>query len=107
MKSGMTNERLTRAGFFERSPSYESIQSACIGRAVYRTVRTVKIDWSHVYVRQQAKGEGASHPNAIHQLRIAVAEEAASVIAARVQAVDVQYRLCQPFTAPLVMPSTK
>lgn len=65
------------------------------------------LDWSHVYVSQQAKGEGASHPNAIHQLRIAVAEEAASVIAARVQAVDVQYRLCQPFTAPLVMPATK
>ena len=39
---GITNERLTRAGFFERSPAYESIQTACIGRAVYRTVRTVR-----------------------------------------------------------------
>ena len=39
---GITNERLTRAGFFELSPAYESIQSACIGRAVYRTVRTVR-----------------------------------------------------------------
>lgn len=37
----ITNERLTRAGFFELSPAYESIQSACIGRAVYRTVRMV------------------------------------------------------------------
>lgn len=32
----ITNERLTRAGL------YESIQSACIGRAVYRTVRMVR-----------------------------------------------------------------
>lgn len=39
---GITNERLTRVGFFELSPAYESIQSACIGRAVYRTVRTVR-----------------------------------------------------------------
>ncbi len=39
---GITNERLIRAGFFELSPAYESIQSACIGRAVYRTVRTVR-----------------------------------------------------------------
>lgn len=39
---GITKERLTRAGFFELSPAYESIQSACIGRAVYRTVRTVR-----------------------------------------------------------------
>ena len=39
---GITDERLTRAGFFELSPAYESIQSACIGRAVYRTVRTVR-----------------------------------------------------------------
>lgn len=39
---GITNERLTRAGFFELSPAYESIQTACIGRAVYRTVRTVQ-----------------------------------------------------------------
>ena len=34
---GITNERLIRAGFFELSPAYESIQTACIGRAVYRT----------------------------------------------------------------------
>ena len=38
----ITNERLARAGYFELSPAYESIQSACIGRAVYRTVRTVQ-----------------------------------------------------------------
>lgn len=38
----ITNERLVRAGFFELSPAYESIQSACLGRAVYRTVRTVR-----------------------------------------------------------------
>ena len=42
VKRGITNERLTRAGFFELSPAYESIQSACTGRAVYRTVRTVR-----------------------------------------------------------------
>ena len=39
---GITNERLIRAGFFELSPAYESIQTACIGCAVYRTVRTVR-----------------------------------------------------------------
>lgn len=39
---GITKERLTRVGFFELSPAYESIQTACIGRAVYRTVRTVR-----------------------------------------------------------------
>ena len=42
VKRGITNERLACAGFFERSPAYESIHSACIGRAVYRTVRTVR-----------------------------------------------------------------
>ena len=42
VKRGITNERLARAGFYELSPAYESIQSACIGRAVYRTVRTVR-----------------------------------------------------------------
>jgi len=42
VKRAMTNERLARAGYFELSPAYESIQSACIGRAVYRTVRTVR-----------------------------------------------------------------
>lgn len=41
-KRGIINERLVRAGFFERSPAYEPIQSACIGRAMYRTVRTVR-----------------------------------------------------------------
>ena len=42
VKRAITKERLTRAGYFELSPAYESIQSACIGRAVYRTVRTVR-----------------------------------------------------------------
>ena len=38
----ISNERLTSAGFFDLSLAYESIQSDCIGRAVYRTVRTVR-----------------------------------------------------------------
>lgn len=38
----MSNERLVRAGYYELSSAYESIHSACIGRAVYRTVRTVR-----------------------------------------------------------------
>ena len=42
VKRALTNERLIRAGFFELSPAYESIQTACIGRAVYRTVCTVR-----------------------------------------------------------------
>ena len=42
VERAITNERLIRAGYFELSPAYESIQSACIGRAVYRTVRTVR-----------------------------------------------------------------
>ncbi len=42
VKRAITNERLVHAGYFELSPAYESIQSACIGRAVYRTVRTVR-----------------------------------------------------------------
>lgn len=42
VKRAINNERLVRAGFFELSPAYESIQSACLGRAVYRTVRTVR-----------------------------------------------------------------
>ena len=42
VKRAITNERFTRAGFFELSPAYESIWSACIGHAVYRTVRTVR-----------------------------------------------------------------
>ncbi len=42
VKRGITNEKLIRAGFFELSPAYESIQSACTGRAVYRTVRMVR-----------------------------------------------------------------
>ena len=42
MKRAMTNERLASAGFFDLSLAYESIQSDCVGRAVYRTVRTVR-----------------------------------------------------------------
>lgn len=42
VKRGITNENLIRAGYFELSTAYEAIQSACIGRAVYRTVRTVR-----------------------------------------------------------------
>ena len=42
VKRGITNERLTRAGFFELSPAYEAIRSACTGCAVYRTARTVR-----------------------------------------------------------------
>lgn len=42
VKRGITNESLIRAGYFELSTAYEAIQSACIGRAVYRTVRTVR-----------------------------------------------------------------
>ena len=38
----ISNERLASAGFFDLSLAYESIQSDCIGRAVYRTVRTVR-----------------------------------------------------------------
>lgn len=36
------NERLTRERLFELSSTCESIRSACIGRAVCRTVRTVR-----------------------------------------------------------------
>lgn len=42
VKRAITNERLIRAGYFELSAAYESIQSACVGRAVYRTVCTVR-----------------------------------------------------------------
>ena len=42
VKRAISNERLARAGFFDLSLAYESIQSACVGRAVYRTVRTVR-----------------------------------------------------------------
>ena len=42
VKRAISNERLTRAGYFDLSEAYERIQSACIGRAVYRTVRTVR-----------------------------------------------------------------
>ena len=38
----ISNERLAGAGFFDLSLAYESIRSDCIGRAVYRTVRTVR-----------------------------------------------------------------
>ena len=42
VKRAISNERLARAGFFDLSLAYESIQPACVGRAVYRTVRTVR-----------------------------------------------------------------
>ena len=42
VKRAISNIRLARAGFFDLSLAYESIQSACVGRAVYRTVRTVR-----------------------------------------------------------------
>ena len=42
VKRAISNERLIRAGYFDLSEAYERIQSACIGRAVYRTVRTVR-----------------------------------------------------------------
>jgi group II intron reverse transcriptase/maturase len=42
VERAITNERLVSAGFFDLSLAYESIQSDCIGRAVYRTVRTVR-----------------------------------------------------------------
>ena len=38
----ISNERLVNAGYLDLSLAYESIQSDCIGRAVYRTVRTVR-----------------------------------------------------------------
>ena len=41
-KRAISNERLARAGFFDLSLAYESIHSACVGRAVYRTVCTVR-----------------------------------------------------------------
>ena len=42
VKRAISNERLASAGFFDLSLAYESIQSDCVGRAVYRTVRTVR-----------------------------------------------------------------
>ena len=39
VERAITNERLIRAGYYDLSEAYERIQSACIGRAVYRTVR--------------------------------------------------------------------
>ena len=42
VKRAITNERLVRAGYLELARAYESIQSDCVGRAVYRTVRTVR-----------------------------------------------------------------
>ena len=42
VKRAITNERLASAGYFDLSLAYESIQSDCVGRAVYRTVRTVR-----------------------------------------------------------------
>ena len=38
----ISNERLASAGYLDLSQAYESIRSDCIGRAVYRTVRTVR-----------------------------------------------------------------
>ena len=38
----ISNERLARAGYLSLSLAYESIHSDCVGRAVYRTVRTVR-----------------------------------------------------------------
>jgi Retron-type reverse transcriptase len=38
----ISNERLVRAGYFDLSEAYESIKTACVERAVYRTVRTVR-----------------------------------------------------------------
>ena len=38
----ISNERLASAGFYDLSLACESIQSDCIGRAVYRTVCTVR-----------------------------------------------------------------
>jgi len=38
----ISNERLARAGYFDLSEAYESIKTACVERAVYRTVRTVR-----------------------------------------------------------------
>ena len=42
VKRAISNERLIRAGYYDLSEAYEHIQSACIGRAVGRTVRTVR-----------------------------------------------------------------
>lgn len=42
MGRAISNERLASAGYLDLSLAYESIHSACIGRAVYRTVRTVR-----------------------------------------------------------------
>ncbi len=42
VKRAMSNERLARAGYFDLSKAYESINTACVGRAVYRTVRAVR-----------------------------------------------------------------
>ena len=38
----ISNERLVRAGYLGLSEAYESIKTACVERAVYRTVRTVR-----------------------------------------------------------------
>ena len=42
VERAISNKRLARAGFFDLSLAYESIQLACVGRAVYRTVCTVR-----------------------------------------------------------------
>jgi len=38
----ISNERLVKAGYYELSSAYESIRNACVERAVYRTVCTVR-----------------------------------------------------------------
>jgi len=38
----ISNERLVQAGYFDLSEAYESIKTACVERAVYRTVCTVR-----------------------------------------------------------------
>ena len=42
VERAISNERLVRAGYFDLSEAYESIKTACVERAVYRTVRTVR-----------------------------------------------------------------
>ena len=42
VKSHIKRKAHTRPGYFDLSEAYERIQSACIGRAVYRTVRTAR-----------------------------------------------------------------
>lgn len=70
----VTNERLTRAGVFELSPAYESIDSACIARRV-PTVRTgqcgsegsspIRFDWKvacATYAKHACASQRVSSP---------------------------------------------